>query len=345
MKKLNLLIIALVVIVAGFVAVSNVEAAALTSAADYMNRNEESLTSGVTHEIQFTSPTGVGTTANTITLTFPDADDTLWCRTAGALTVTTSDLHDGATAVPGTLTAACAQTNDTITISGVDTLTASTLYAVRVADDTGILGTPTNATTGIVSVDVAGVDSGFVALNITDDDEITLTADINPFITFDISNNALDFGTMTTANEYWATAGTAPVTAEPAAGEPTVLTLDTNAQQGAVVELKSVGTGLTAGLWNAGTSHEIAPTAANTVAAGTESYAVYTKNATSITLDADFDSATSTGVLTAAYQTIATVAGPVDGASFDLVPNAAISSVTPSGHYDATLTAIATGKF
>jgi len=49
--------------------------------------------------------------------------------------------------------------------------------------------------------------------------------------------------------------------------------------------------------------------------------------------------------MTANFQTIAAADSPIENASFDLTPIAGVSSLTPSGHYAATLTVIATGKF
>ncbi|MEI9966382.1 MAG: hypothetical protein WDN67_01855 [Candidatus Moraniibacteriota bacterium] len=120
---------------------SAVQAATLTTVADYLSRNKESLTTGVTHEIQVTPATAIsgGADTNKIILVFPDGDDGLWCRTAGTdLVVSTAQACATRLrlSVQAGLTARCTQGSgassyDTLYVESVDNLSASTLYGVQ----------------------------------------------------------------------------------------------------------------------------------------------------------------------------------------------------------------------
>lgn len=152
-------------------------------------------------------------------LYFPDADDTKWCRTAGALTVTaiTSSAVDLATTnwdidsglpASGTLTAACTQGSgsasvDTITISNVGTLTTGTTYGVKLENGTsaGVLGT--DDTTGDHDVTIeakngATIDaSTFKIFLITNDTVVVSTTVIEvPTITCSLSTNTQNLGSI-----------------------------------------------------------------------------------------------------------------------------------------------------
>lgn len=127
-------------------------AADLDYTADYLNRQQANLSSGLVHDIFFTPVTNLPGNLNILRLTFNDNPDGKWCRTAGNLTVTGLTTHDGtteaATALPGGLVANCVQgsgsgSSDSITVSNVGPLLAGTEYGVRVGDGaTGTLGTP-----------------------------------------------------------------------------------------------------------------------------------------------------------------------------------------------------------
>lgn len=130
------------------------DAATLVSVSDTLNIQTQNQSEGIVHTVSFTVPSGNVLTEDSITMTFPDADDATWCATAGSDMQISSSSHGGATPLPGTLTAACSQgagtsSFDTFTISGVSDLTALTTYAFMVSDGAITkLGTPNIATTG-----------------------------------------------------------------------------------------------------------------------------------------------------------------------------------------------------
>lgn len=259
--------------------------------------------------------------------------------------------------LPGgaTLTAKCEQgaggsSYDTITIEKVENLTAGSTYAVRVYDgSTGKLGTPTTATTGIITVKTnsgSDVDTGYAAVDIIASDQITITGTVDPTLTFIVGSTAVGFGTISTSDIRYATASGTGSTAVQSAGAPVQLTVSTNAQDGAVIEIKDTNANSTSGMYSVGTGTTIPSVASSLVAGGTEGFGVYAKNATGITIAAGFDdNGVGNVAISTTFQTFASSTVPLNGAVVDIQPKIGISPVTPAGSYADTLTVIATGKF
>ncbi|MFH0968890.1 MAG: hypothetical protein V1804_00065 [Patescibacteria group bacterium] len=343
------------------------QAATLTTARDYLTRQAENLQSGEIHEIQFTPATAVsgGAGLNKIIVVFPDGDDGTWCATAGTdLTESVAGLKDSATALPGTtLAAKCvkgtgASSYDTITIEGVDDLTAGTTYAVKVSDGSiGKLGTPANTTTGFIIVQTNNgsgtVDERPILVDILTTDQISVSAHVEPTITFAITDTSLGFGAIPLASVRYATEDGTEAggsNSVPADHNPTQLQLSTNAQDGAVIEIKDTNTVAGSGLYDVASTTTLTSRASTVVAAGTAGFGIYGKHngATTGTLDIAeaFDNDTTSDLaIGTAFQTFASSTAPLDTATVDVVPIAAISSVTPAGSYADTLTIVATGKF
>jgi hypothetical protein len=335
-------------------------AATLTNARDYMNRNAENLTSSVTHEVIFTPATNVsgGSGTNKIILVFPDADDGKWCyANAGDGTVATTSLHDSATALPGTTkTVACTKGSgsssyDTITISGVDNLTAGTMYGFRIADgSTEKFGTPANTTTGVITVKTnngtSDVDTRNIVVDIVASDQISISGTVDPTMTLAITDTQIGFGSITSAAVRHATSDEAGAASEPANDAPTKVTVSTNAQSGMVVEIRDYNANSASGLYSASASHTLTSTASTGVTLGADGFGVYGKHATSVTIAEAFDNdSTSDLAISNTFQTIASTTAPVSSGSFDIASVAAVAGSTPAGSYADTLTVVATGKF
>jgi hypothetical protein len=190
------------------------------------------------------------------------------------------------------------------------------------------------------------VDTGVVAFAIVSG--VTVSATVAESLSFTISDTAIGFGTIGTSNIRYATADeTGQDTTEPGNGQPSVLTLSTNATHGATITIHDVGNGTdTAGLYSSGAGHTIAATAPNAVAGGTESYAPYGKNAASgLTIATGFQSNGTTAV-TRSPQTFITASGPLSSNNTaDLAAKAGISGSTPAGSYSDTLILIATPTY
>lgn len=167
-----------------------VKAGDLTNLKDELNRIAQNQTSGIIHTVVFTTENAVsgGVGANSVILIFPDNNDGTWCATAGTDLVVVGSTEDGATALPGTLTARCvkgvgALNYDTIFVEGVDNLAATTKYAVQISDgSTAKLGTPTATTTGVITVKtnngVVDVDSEIFAVTIIANDQVSVTVTV-----------------------------------------------------------------------------------------------------------------------------------------------------------------------
>lgn len=167
------------------------QAGTLSSATDYLGRQKANIVNGETHQVFFTPATTLAGTGNTLSLTFPDADDGQWCRTAGS-DLTVVGMTDpegvalGATALPGALTADCTQgsgsaSSDTIIVSGIDPLTSGTLYGVEISDGTtAILGTAASASSVVVTMattdGVTTIDSLTFQLTLIANDRVSITA-------------------------------------------------------------------------------------------------------------------------------------------------------------------------
>ena len=340
-------------------------ATVLTTIFDQLDRAKQNQTTGVGQIIAFTPTTTDSTGTNSIIrLQFPDADDTQWCRTVGALTATTST-YQSATGLPGTLTANCTQGSgstsyDTIYIcaTGTNTWTAGTLYGVRVVDSTGHLGTRTTAANDnkvIVTVGYAATctdpttitDTGYYALSVVANDQVAVTATVDPLFSFSITNLTIGFGEFPSTTKRWATTDTNGLTSEPGNQNPSYFTVSTNAPNGAMVAAASTGNG-TAGLYKSIAPTKLIPAAAaNSVTTGTEGYGLYVKNVgSSLAAVSGWLNSGATGVISSTLQSIVTASGPVSSNNTaDIALVAAIATSTPAGAYSDAITLVGTGKF
>ena len=354
-------------------------AATLTTIYDRLSDIEQSKSSGVTHYIVFTTVGAVtGSTYSVLKLQFPVTPQTTWCATAGVdLVAVGIDTEGGATALPGTLTAQCVQGNGTTTYdtiyvcaAGSHTWSATTIYGVSVADGagtTGKLGTPTAANDIKVSVTTgtatacgtpdATVDTGSYALSVLSDSTVGVSATVDPLITFSISPLAIGFGTFSSTTKRYTTAdeqGSSPN--PPGNGEATVLTIQTNAPNGAIVSGRSKGNGSgVEGIGDAGLYKSSSPAnligayASSAVTNGSNKYGIYLKNVTNVlgtlAIDEGFNNDTVSDVaVSTTNKTLASASARVD-ATVDLVGVAAVASTTTAGSYADVITLTGTGKF
>lgn len=222
-KRLGyLVLIPLVVIAILLFPVHDSSAATLNAAYIMLTRMQANLTSAANLEMYIaietasTIPTG-----GTMTLEFPDGDDTNWCRTAGSdLTVagvTSTPADSGGTydvdaALPGTLTAGCAQGSgassvDTITISGLTQLTSGTTYGVKVSNGSiAKIGT-SSAGQKVVTLTVtsgATIETKSFGLNLVSDDQVDITATVVDVqtVTCSILSNAVNLGNLYKGGSY-----------------------------------------------------------------------------------------------------------------------------------------------
>lgn len=331
-----------------FSLVQNARAATLTTPRDYLNRQQADIATGIQHEVFFTTTTAVsgGAGVNKIILQFPDADDTKWCRTVGTgdLTVTgianPTGATESATVLPGSLTGACTQgagasSYDKITVSGVNNLSASTKYGVRIAQNTStILGTAASTGNDIqitvtTNNGTSDVDSATVATSLITSDQLSVSATVSPTLTVSLSGTTLALGTLSSSN-----VNQAGITS----------TVTTNAGNGYVSMVKYNNT-LTAG------SFTIPDTTGGTIVAGTSEYGASSSdsgntigiwNPTACTTTATTSNATA---LTTAFQSYAANTVAVSSEGTTLCALASVSGTQGAGVYSSTLTVMTTALF
>jgi hypothetical protein len=185
------------------------------------------------------------------------------------------------------------------------------------------------------------IDSGVVAFAVVSG--VSVSATVAETLTFSISDTAIGFGEMDTSNIRYATADETGSSSEPGNGQPSQLSLSTNAANGAYISIQDTGNGTNAGLYSVGASKLIAATAPSGVAGGTESYAPYAKNASGLTIQSGWNSSGSSVVSLSPQLFVGrTSAG---SGTVDLAAKAGISTSTPAGSYSDTLILIATPTY
>lgn len=314
--------------------------------------------------LTFVTPTGIQTGgADTITLTF-SADFTV-----AATSVTNFDLGLGdsgtcttATYTDETIAASPSATEWGVSVSGQvitfspetdDTLTAGYCVKIEMGDDatTGGTGSTSTITNGAADNDdtiaIGGVigDSGTLTVDIISDDQVVITATVDPTITFTIDDNAIGFGTLSASTGRWATADATG--GDASAATPTVanvLTIATNASSGYSISYN--GATLTSG----SNTIDVATIAGDSDGTpGTEQFALAVSTDGNATITSGYGrtaNGTSPFKFVASTTTTIvseTVATATETLSVSYLAN--ISGVTEAGSYTTTLTYIATGTF
>lgn len=159
-----------------------------------------------------------------IKIEFPDTGDSTWCRAAGALTVTAvdesvvdlvgtiweidSNLPNSGTALAATCTqGAGAGSPDTITITNVGALTATTTYGVKIATNTGRIGTNSTANQHELTITASSgavIDSKTFKISLISDDQVVVNATVSdaPSVNCSISTNIVNLGTLYPGGAY-----------------------------------------------------------------------------------------------------------------------------------------------
>ena len=196
------------------------QAASLTTLSD--NQSRLAATTLSDHTIQFITPTGVTALNQTITINFNSyttvtnitaADVNLnvsastTCASFSSRTVAASagaDIWGVGTAT--TVLTLSAPSSGTIGTSGVP---AGRCVQVKIGSNAGGATRVTNPSAGTATLSIAGSfgDTGTIGIPIIANDQVSLTATVNPTITLTLSQTSLGFGTLTTANGRWATNG------------------------------------------------------------------------------------------------------------------------------------------
>lgn len=375
--------------------VAPVSAGSFASMSDTMTRLKVSTTSD--HAFRLTLPSGVSmdgssTTSDSIAFDFPAG---FTSSASGTWTTADFTFNDG-TARTVTAVAQGSGVTDVFCTSGTNDVgvavdTAAAIFRVKACGATyasstattvvaftvdgtvtdGTLTNPGSAGSNSVAVTmndqgVLGAHGGTLAVSIMDDDQVTVSATVDPSLTFDIDVQAT-CGSES-AGPYAVSLGTLTATSVTSAANHICLDLDTNASQGAIVTvqgsgaadaLESVSSGDTIG-----TTYAAGAGGRTLLVPGTEGYGLCVAATSSVTGSATAvapynGNCTGTtggggnvigGVDSAAPQQILTTnAAPIDGTAnntADLVVKASIAGTTSSASdYVDILTFIATGTF
>lgn len=338
------------------------QAAALTSVKDTLSSNQSNTVAN--HTLTFVTPTGVESSTDTITIDFTDF-------TIGSVDFTDIDLAvdgdancDGAwtdktlaaSAAAATWGAAIASSVLTLTPptdAGAGEITAGRCVQVEVGLNAtaGVAGNaqftnPNDQNTHVI--EIAGVfgDSKSYALDFVADESVNITANVDPSISFSITDTAIGFGTLTTGTERYATAdatGTATLPGTTAGAFD--LSIATNAASGYAITYN--GSTLTSG------GNTVDPLTAGITndpngTPGTEQFGMsIDDNAATVTIASGYDYDTSADWKFVA-DTTTTLASETDSApttTIDVFFLANIAATTEAGAYATNITYIATGTF
>lgn len=334
-------------------------AAALTNVYDAMTRL--SVDTASDHAIQFRTPTGVSS-GQTIVITMPSDFDGA-NDPQGALDFSDVDLFEDTTpdgvcdGTAETLVASGATSAQwNVVFSGTEgrtiTLTSGGATAVVAAaseicvkigeNATGgaansqYINTSTNGSKVITLSAGSGADTGSVTVNILADDQVAVTATVSQSLTFSISDNTIEFGTLSASAAQYA---------DNAAGDASeveahTLTVGTNAANGYTMTLN--GSTLTSG------AHTIDSIGASNAAssAGTEQFGIrMTATGGSGAVSAPYADSGFAFDSAAFPDNVASASGSSANTVYSVRYLANIAAETEAGAYTATLTYVATANF
>jgi hypothetical protein len=351
-----------------------IAAGTVTTATDVMSRVKASTASD--HTITFVTPTGLAS-GQTITLTFS-------AGFTGVATMTSEDFdlaeNSGSVCTAGTWTEKAVKTTPstsefsaigsgqvvTILSGGASaTLTAGRCIRIKAglnATDTTGAG-PGNtqisngAGAGTDTITIAGTftDTGLITVDIVDDDQVSVTANVNQTLTFDLDTAATDQETSTPYTVPLGVLSAGSVTRSGTASINMIIAEGlTNASGGMNITVRNAN-GVN-GLVSTSVPADDIPSTTGTMAAGTPNYGlcVATANLTGFTRATGYVSdtcalASGTNQIRALSTTatnILTSSAPVAAGHAEIVVNAAISGATPAHtDYTDTLTFIASASF
>lgn len=332
------------------------QAASVTSLSDTMSRLKESIASN--HEIKFVTPTGVSA-AGTIILTFTgfgtvtnivfsDIDfaegDSGNCSTASFTEKTLAASPSGAT------WGADGDSATTITLtSGSGTVTAGRCLRVKIGTNatnqsTGVnqISNGTAATAHSIAISGSFGDTGTLSVDVISDDQVAVSATVDPTITFTISDSTIGFGSLSSSAARWANGAATGSGTDTSAHD---ITVATNAASGYVLSYN--GATLTG---SAGTIDVASITNDADGTPGTEQFGLGISTNGSSTVAAAYDhnstpSSRDWAFVAGTTTTIVSRTSPTNTETISAYYLANIAGSTEAGSYSTTITYTATGTF
>ena len=308
------------------------------------------------HVLKFTSPTGTSVANATIIITFPSTSGYVFTNKA---TSTITFTHGASTGLETSETLAGAQTAAAwgVAFSGTAsttlTLTAPTdgVGAAAVAPSDKLIITldannalnPSGAGSYQIGVTGSFGDTGTTTIAIITNDTVSVNAIVAQTISFAISANSIDFGTLgTAAVKYASSTNAAGDTAETVAH---TLAVATNAPSGYTITAS--GTTLTSQQNSAFTITEIGATPASSTIA-TEQFGLRATKSGGVngTIAAPYVQTTSYGYnATSSAQTFASGTSATATETYSLRYVANITALTEAGNYATNIVYVATANF
>jgi hypothetical protein len=324
-------------------------AAALTALSDTMS--EQTINTASSHVIKFTTPTGVTANGQTIVVTFPSGFNFTGKAISG-LTLTygaSTGLEQSTTiaAAPGAGTqwgAVFSGTNNVVL-----TLTSPTATGPYIAAGNKVILiysslnsiNPSSAANYTTTISANG-DTGSITVPIITNDQVAITATVAQTLTFSISSNTINFGTLSSGATTYATNGGSGQASEPASAH--TISAGTNATSGYSIALS--GSTLTYG---ANTIAAIPGASAAALAPGTAQFGIRTTAAGGTgSVTAPFNGTVGNygfGTSPLSSQAFASAAGVTATTTYSVNYAANIATLTPAGNYATTLTYVATSNF
>lgn len=313
-KRISTLALMLVLV---FGLTPTVLAAPLSSLSNTLTRLKTSETAS--HTVVFTTPSGISN-GQTVTLTFPSSSFTMGASLSG-VTINGGAVTSASWSAP-TLT---------ITASASSTVSAGNVATIVIPNNQ--ITNPSTPDTYLITIGGTFGDTGKIAIAILENEQIPVTASVNPTISLAITNTALalgilDSGTISTSDYN-------------------NIVIGTNGSGGYTITVRGYGNGASDGLYNFG-ANKLIGSSATTLSAGTEGYGGQcNKVSGNGTCAASYNYSTNqVGELGMAAATFASYnQKPTGSDTFQIRVKAAISTSTEAGSYSDTLTIIGTANF
>ncbi|MEK7570087.1 MAG: hypothetical protein AAB515_01415 [Patescibacteria group bacterium] len=348
-------VVAILGLFAMFLPVSPARAAAVTSFKDTLSTI--ATTANANHTISWVSPSGVANAA-TIVLTFPtgfsltgiiEDDVDIAGSTEGELT-TAADCtaaEDASVVISGQTVTFTLCTGDGGDFTGSETITVE-IGTHATASGTGAnqidnQSTAQNTTDPKITITSGASDSGSLAVEIIADDSVSVTATVDPSVTFSISDVAVGFGVLDATQECWAN-GTPPAACDSTSEAAHTFSLGTNAVSGVALTYNGATLTASSGTISVAT---IAGDADGTP--GTEQFAMgFDDNGSAFTFadtSAYDENSNNFKFVASSTLPVLSTSAPVASTTIDAHYITNISAATEAGAYSTSITYIATGTF
>lgn len=338
------------------------QAAQITSFSDVLTRLKAATVAN--HELRFAIPGGISA-GNVLTLTMTGFDAT----SVDAIAFGDVDFGTGnsgtcssATYTEQTLAATASGSTWGVDSDGSNHITITSDSGTSTAGNCVRIRIGTNAVTGTTgtnqilngaaatphgvtaAVNNAGSDSGILSIDIITDDQVSITATVDPTITFSISDNTVGFGVLSSTTGRWATGDTNGTNASSPATPNSAhnLVVATNAAAGYVITYN--GPTLTASV---GTITAASVSSDSDGTQGTEQFALSISTNGTGTIASGYARGTTSSwnFIPSTTTTLISKTSPADTETIDVSYLANIAGSTEAGAYSTLVTYIATGTF